>query len=90
MFSFDVKPFRKKDGTTTNVILVTGDNTDSTYPYKEQMKEFGAKWISSLRTWGWYTSQDSGRMKTIIQTMVKPAIEFLMSKEQDKGDFETS
>ena len=86
MFSFDVKPFRKKDGTTTNVILVTGDNTDSTYPYKEQMKEFGAKWISSLRTWGWYTSQDSGRMKTIIQTMVKPAIEFLMSKEQDKGD----
>ena len=37
MFSFDVKPFRKKDGTTTNVILVTGDDTDSTYPYKEDM-----------------------------------------------------
>lgn len=85
MFSFDVKPFRKKDGTTTNVILVTGDDTDSTYPYKEEMKSFGAKWINSLRTWGWYTSPDSGRMNTIIQTMVKPAIEFLMSKEQDKG-----
>lgn len=86
MFSFDVKPFRKKDGTTTNVILVTGDSTDSTYPYKEEMKNFGAKWINSLRTWGWYTSPDSNRMNTIIQTMVKPAIEFLMSKEQDKGD----
>lgn len=86
MFSFDVKPFRKKDGTITNVILVTGDNTDSTYPYKEQMKEFGAKWINSLKTWGWYTSTDKGRMDTIIQTMVKPAIEFLMSKEQDKGN----
>jgi len=89
MFSFDVKPFRKKDGTTTNVILVTGDSTDSTYPYKEEMKNFGAKWINSLKTWGWYTSEDKGRMNTIIQTMVKPAIEFLMSKEQDKGNDES-
>ena len=89
MFSFDVKPFRKKDGTTTNVILVTGDDTDSTYPYKDEMKNFGAKWINALRTWGWYTSDDKNRMNTIIQTMVRPAIEFLMSKEQDKGDDES-
>ena len=85
MFSFEVKPFKKKDGTISNIILVTGDKTDSTFDYKDEMKNFGAKWIGSLRTWGWYASQDPEKNNTIIEKMVKPAVEFLLSKEKDKG-----
>ena len=86
MFSFDVKPFKKKDGTISNIILVTGDATDSTINYKEEMKKFGARWINSLRTWGWWGSQDPEKNKSIIETMVKPAVEFLLSKEQNPGN----
>ena len=89
MFSFDVRPFRKKDGSMMNVIIVTGDSVDSTKPYKDEMKGFGAKWIGSLNTWGWYCSEDKAKMKTIIDRMVKPAVEFLMSKENDKGNDES-
>lgn len=86
MFSFKVHPYRKKDGGITNVIFVTGDNVDTTYPFKEEMKQFGAKWINSYRTWGWYGSNDPNRMNTIINTMVKPAIEFLLSQEKNQDD----
>ena len=89
MFSFDVKPFRKKDGGLVNVILVTGDNTDSTRPYKDEMKNFGAKWISGANTWGWFASDDKTKLQSQINSMVKPAIEFLMDKEQDKGGDES-
>lgn len=86
MFSFTVKPYKKQDGTLTNVILATGDNIDSTYPFKEEMKGFGAKWIKSMNTWGWYGSPDQSKLHNIIETMVKPAIEFLMSKEKAPSD----
>lgn len=86
MFSFKVYPYRKKDGNMTNVIFVTGDKTDSTYPFKEQMKQFGAKWINSYKTWGWYGSEDPKKMRMIIDSMVKPAVEFLLSQEKNQGD----
>jgi hypothetical protein len=82
MFSFIAKPYKKQDGSLTNIILVTGDDVDSTYPYKDQMKSFGAKWIEKYHTWGWWGSPDKNKLQTIIETMVKPAISFLLSKEQ--------
>lgn len=89
MFSFDVKPYRTKAGGVTNLILVTGDATDSTMEYKEEMKQFGARWIGALRTWGWWGSSDPEKNKTIIEKMVKPAIEFLLSKEKNPGSDES-
>ena len=82
MFNFKVMPYKKQDGTMTNIVLVTGDNVDSTYPYKEEMKNFGAKWISSVKTWGWWGSPDKYKMMSILEKMVKPAIQFLLSKEK--------
>ena len=82
MFSFKVVPYKKQDGQMTNIVLVTGDSVDSTYPYKEQMKRFGAKWISSMSTWGWWGSPDMTKMKGILDNFVKPAIQFLLSKEK--------
>lgn len=81
MFNFRVAPYRKKDGGMTNVILVTGDNVDSTKPYAKEMKNFGARWMPNLNTWAWFTSQDEAKMKSIVDKMVRPAIEFLVSKE---------
>ena len=86
MFSFDVRPYKKKDGGLTNIILVTGDNIDKTFDYKEEMKGYGAKWIGALNTWGWWGSPDENKLRTIIQTMVKPAIEFLLSKEKNPSN----
>lgn len=86
MFNFKTVPYKKQDGTMTNVVLVTGDNVDSTYNYKEEMKKFGAKWINSMKTWGWWGSLDSSKMRKIIEGMVKPAIEFLLSKEKAPSD----
>ena len=86
MFSFTAAPYKKKDGSLTNIILVTGDNIDSTYPYKEEMKNFGAKWISDRHTWGWWGSPDKAKLQSIIDTMVKPAIRFLLSKEKSPSN----
>lgn len=87
MFKFSVKPYKRKDGTMTSVILVTGDDVDSTYPFKDEMKNrFGASWISSLKTWGWWGSPDMSVVKNKINNYVRPAIEFLLANEKNKTD----
>ena len=85
MFNYDVKPIRKKDGSFGKVIIITGNNVDSTKDYKEEIKGFGARWVGIYNSWGWFASNDDVKNKTIIEKMVKPAIMFLSEKEVDKN-----
>lgn len=84
MFNFKIGGYRKKDGSVSKLIMVTGDDVDSTKPYAEEMKGFGAKWLPNFRTWGWFASSDPEKMKFQVEKFVKPAIEFLLSKESVK------
>ena len=85
MFNYNVKPIRKKDGSFGKVIIITGNNVDSTKEYKEEIKGFGARWVGIYNSWGWFASNDEAKNKTIIEKMVKPAIMFLSEKEVDKN-----
>lgn len=85
MFNYTVKGIRKKNGQFCKVILVTGNNVDSTIDYKEELKGFGASWIGMFKSWGWFASDDPKKNQIILDKMVKPAIMFLSEKEADKN-----
>ena len=90
MFNYNVKPIRKKDGSFGKVIIITGNNVDSTKEYKEEIKGFGARWIGVYNSWGWFASNDETKNNTILENMVKPAIMFLSEKEVDKNPMSLS
>lgn len=81
-YNISVKKVRKKDGTMANYAYIDPQkSTDNTIDIKDDIKNYGARWNSIDKVWGWYLSSDGGKLKTQLETIVYPAIEFLNSKE---------
>ena len=82
MFNYVPRVTRDKKGNPLKVFAVEGNNVDSTMSYKDELKkQFGAVWIGSLKTWGWFTPDDPTKRQTLINNRIKPAITFLREKE---------
>ena len=85
MFSFKVVPYKTSKGKLKPIILITSDNQEVLKKSKEELSKFGAQWLSSFGTFGWWGSPKEEDMQKIIETNVKPAIEMLLSKENGGG-----
>lgn len=89
MFSFRTVKFNTKDGTPKSVILLTGDDIDKTDDFKDVIKNtYGASWIGNLKTWGWYVPPKRDKMLELINSKVKPCIEFLRANEKNNSSNE--
>lgn len=74
--------FRKKDGSEVPIAYIDPSTSESTYQYKDKIKDFGAVWIGSLKTWGWFTTNQD-----VYQTKIKPCLDYLVSVEKnDNGE----
>lgn len=71
--------FRKKDGTEVPIAYIDPTSSETTYPYKDEIKKYGAVWLNSLKTWGWFTNGN----EDVYQTKIKPCLEYLTSVEQN-------
>lgn len=85
MFSFKIVPYKTSKGKLKPIILITSDNPEVLKKSKEELSKFGAQWLSSFGTFGWWGSPKEEDMQKIIETNVKPAIEMLLSKENSGG-----
>ena len=89
MFNFKTVKFNTKDGTPKSVILLTGDDIDKTDDFKDAIKNtYGASWIGNLKTWGWYVPPKREKMLELINSKVKPCIEFLRANEKNNSSNE--
>ena len=82
MFSFKVVPYKTSKGKLRPIILVTGDNPEVLKKNKDTLVKYGAQWLSSFGTFGWWGSTKDEENKKIIDEKVKPALEFLVSQEE--------
>ena len=82
MFSFKVVPYKTSKGKLRPIILITGGNPDVLKQNKDELAKYGAQWLSTFNTFGWWASQKDEENQKLVNEKVKPAIEFLMSQEE--------
>lgn len=63
------------------MIFIDPETSENTFPIKDEIKNFGAKWLKDLKTWGWYAGRTPESMRRQYDTMIKPCLEYLMSVE---------
>lgn len=72
------------------MIFIDPETSENTFPIKDEIKKYGAKWIKTLKTWGWYAGKTPESRRKQYDTMIKPCLEYLMSVEKhgssDDGD----
>ena len=74
----------KKDGTTTPIVIIDPDKSDSVFQYKDTLKnEFGAVFFSKLKAWGWFVSD-----RSVYNDKIKPCLEWLKQQIGDKDEDE--
>lgn len=79
-FNYDVEKVNGKYGTFYKV-YIDPKTSESTYVYKDKIKEFGAKWDNYKKTWYW-TVSTKDNPQNVINSQVKPCIEYLSSVEK--------
>ena len=45
---------KTKDNKTYQIVYVDPTTSENTYPYKDIFKKYNARFITTLKTWGWY------------------------------------
>lgn len=63
------------------MIFIDPETSENTFHIKDEIKRFGARWIKSLKTWGWYAGKTPETLRKQYDTMIKPCLEYLMSVE---------
>lgn len=80
---FNIKngKFKKKDGTEVPIAYIDPSTSENTFQYKDKIKEFGAKWLGTLKTWGWFVTNPN-----VYNDQIKPCLEYLVSVEQNENN----
>lgn len=84
--AFNVIPKQAEDG--RRYLVIQGTNGDNTFPYKDELKKFGARFINvgGTKTWGWYAGKTPESLRKQYDTMVKPCLEYLMKLETESPE----
>ena len=67
------------------MIFIDPETSENTFPIKDKIKNFGARWINSLKTWGWYAGKTPETLQKQYDTMIRPCLEYLMSVENQNA-----
>lgn len=81
--SFNIKngKMKKKDGSLINIAYIDSRTSDSTYQYKDIIKnKFNGSWFPSLKTWGWFLGNNP---EAVYHTKIKPCLEWLDKQIND-------
>lgn len=86
VFNYKTGYYTTKAGKKRLMAYIDSSNSESTYQYKDKLRnDFGATYMSNIGTKGAWVWWLSGPNDSRIDTMVKPAIEFLTSVEKSDG-----
>ena len=78
--------FKKKDGSEVPIVYIDSTTSENTYQYKDEIKKYGATWLSSLKTWGWFIGNNNPQ--AVFDKHIKPCLEFLTKVEQNPNNEE--
>jgi hypothetical protein len=72
-----------KTGGRYFVAYIDTDNSESAYPYRQELAKRGAKWNNVDKCWYIALPEEPERRQEYIDTKVKPIIEYLKSVEKE-------
>ena len=88
--SFNIKnaTLTAKDGHKYNIAYIDPQTSENTYNFKDELKNYGAKFFSDLKAWGWYLGQNPD---IVYSKYIKPCLEYLVNVEDNgKGNRQNS
>lgn len=78
--------FRKKDGSLIDIAYIDPQESESTYPYKDVIKnKYRAVWLNSIKAWGWFVGRDD----SVYRDYIGPCIEYLRTVTKDATDYDS-
>lgn len=78
--------FKKKDGSEVPVVYIDPSTSENTYKYKDEIKKYGATWLTTLKTWGWFIGNNNPQ--AVFDKYIKPCLEYLTKVEQNPNNEE--
>lgn len=75
-----------QDGHEYRIAYIDPQTSENTFPYKDQIKNFGAKFFSDIKAWGWYLGSNP---QQTYKNYIEPCLKYLTSVE-DSGKGERS
>lgn len=79
--SFEVRAgqFTSKEGKVSKIAYIVSTDGEQLYNYTNIVKKYGAKWLSTLKLWGWFITDKN---QFIIDSQIKPCIQELNNVKQ--------
>ena len=83
--SFEVRAgqFTSKEGKVSKIAYIVSTDGEQLYNYTNIVKKYGAKWLPTLKLWGWFISDKN---QFIIDSQIKPCIQELNNVKQSEGN----
>lgn len=83
--AFEVRAgqFTSKEGKVSKIVYITSTEGEQLYNYTNIVKKYGAKWLPTLKLWGWFISDKN---QFIIDSQIKPCIQELNNAKQSEGN----
>lgn len=81
-FNIKNKRLTAKDGHQYDIAYIDPATSENTFPYKDEIKKYGAKFFSDLKAWGWYLGQNP---ESVYNNYIKPCLEYLVSVEDNSS-----
>lgn len=83
-YNIKVHKFKKKDGTWGRVAYIDPNTSENVYNVKDVLKtKYNAIWNPYSKQWQWYLYDDPEKNKWVINNLIYPAIDYLVSVENN-------
>lgn len=82
-FSYQIGTIKTRNGNNMRVAYIDARRSQDTYSIRKEIQSYGAKWEPNGKWWYWPLGNDP---EGVINTKVKPCIEYLTQIEDMGGD----
>ena len=82
--NYRIDKIKTLQGNESMILYLDPLTSENTFPFKDVLKKYGAKWDGKKNRWYWYLSNDEEKREKQMETMITPCINELNSL-QDSG-----
>ena len=82
--NYRIDKVKSLQGNESMILYLDPLTSENTFPFKDVLKKYGAKWDGKKNRWYWYLSNDEEKREKQMETMIIPCVNELNSL-QDSG-----
>lgn len=82
--NYRIDKVKTLQGNESMILYLDPITSENTFPFKDVLKKYGAKWDGKKNRWYWYLSNDEEKREKQMETMITPCVNEL-NYLQDSG-----